>query len=111
MLPCLLLSAALCAGQEPEQPGRERPTAASAPKPETSKEPAKAPSPPPPDRFLLMRALQGTWRGDALDGNRLRVTGWAELAYTASSGRAVNLPLGFNYLANQPVLQQNWLRF
>ena len=42
MLPALLLSAALCVGQEPtpEQPGLERPTAGASPKPETSKAPA-----------------------------------------------------------------------
>src|SRR5262245_46515328 len=113
MLPCLLLSAALSAGQEgptPEQPGLERPAAALAPKAETPKAPA-APAPPPPDRWALMKALQGTWAGDVLDGNRLRLSGWADVSFTASSDRHTNLPMGFNYLANQFLLQQNWIRF
>jgi hypothetical protein len=57
-----------------------------------------------------MRALQGTWYGAQLDDDRLRVSGWAEGAFTASTDRRDQLPMGFNYLANQFMLQQNWLR-
>jgi hypothetical protein len=32
------------------------------------------------------------------------------MSYTASSASHSNLPMGFNYLANQFLLQQNWLR-
>jgi hypothetical protein len=110
MWPCLLLNAALATGPAPpapEQPPPERPTAAAAP--ETSKAPA--PSPPPADRWPLMKALQGTWYGSLLDGNRMQVYGWADVSFTASSDRHTNLPMGFNYLANQFLLQQNWIRF
>jgi hypothetical protein len=55
--------------------------------------------------------LQGTWEGSLLDGNRLAVNGWTDLSYTASSDRLSNLPIGFNYRANEFLLQQNWLRF
>lgn len=113
MLPCLLLTA-LSFGQTepppPDQPALERPTAAAAPSPETNKAAANVATPPPPDRYLLMKALQGTWYGSLLDDNRLRVSGWTELGYTASSAGHNNLPLGFNYRANELVLQQNWLR-
>jgi hypothetical protein len=58
-----------------------------------------------------MQALQGTWYGTALDDNRLAVSGWESMTYTASTDRHNDLPMGFNYLANQFALQQSWLRF
>lgn len=74
-------------------------------------------APPPPaapaasDRWMLMKALQGTWPGSLLDGNRMSIWGWTDASLTASSDRHSNLPLGFNYRANEPLLQQNWIRF
>jgi hypothetical protein len=62
------------------------------------------------DRWLLMKTLQGTWEGSLLDENRMAVYGWTDLSFTASSDRSSNLPIGFNYLANQFAVQQNWLR-
>jgi hypothetical protein len=58
-----------------------------------------------------MKALQGTWYGALLDGNRMQLYGWTQTSYTASSDRLSNLPMGFNYRANEFLLQQNWLRF
>jgi hypothetical protein len=72
--------------------------------------PATAATSTPPDRWFLMKALQGTWPGAALDAERLSILGWTEVSYTASSVHDNHLPLGFNYLANQFALQQNWLR-
>jgi hypothetical protein len=63
-----------------------------------------------PDRWLLMRELQGTWPGYLLDAHRVSVSGWAETSFTASTDRHDQLPMGFNYLANQGQLQQLWLR-
>jgi hypothetical protein len=57
-----------------------------------------------------MRALQGTWYGVTLDDNRLSVSGWTDLSFTASTARHDQLPMGFNFLANDFLLQQNWLR-
>jgi hypothetical protein len=57
-----------------------------------------------------MRELQGTYAGDALDTNRLSISGWDDLSYTASSDRRDNLPMGFNYRAEHFLVQQNWLR-
>ena len=64
----------------------------------------------PPERFALMTALAGTHLGAWLDTNKVTVQGWTELSYTASSVRGSLLPLGFNYLADELLVQQNWLR-
>jgi hypothetical protein len=76
-------------------------------------ESAPAPASPsaPPPRWLFMRELQGTAPGWLLDGNRLSISGWTEIAFTGSSAESNNLPEGFNYRANKFSLQQNWLRF
>ena len=58
-----------------------------------------------------MKELQGTWEGDLLDSNRMQISGWTDASYTFSSDRVSNQPMGFNYRANQFLLQQNWLRF
>src|SRR5947208_9563571 len=89
MLPALLLSGALALGQSP----------------------APAAAPPPADRWLLMESLQGTYPGWLLDGNKLRVYGWVESSFTASTNPHDQLPLGFNYRANEPHVQQAWTRF
>jgi hypothetical protein len=97
MLRGLLLSAALSLGQT-EPPAEAPPT-------------APAPSPTPTlDRWLLMKSLQGTWPGWALDSQRLQISGWTDVSFTGSSDRDSNLPLGFNHRANEFLLQQNWLR-
>ena len=64
-----------------------------------------------PDRWPLMRELQGTYAGTLLDDNRLRLYGWTEMSFTASTDAHEQLPMGFNYRANDFLLQQNWLRF
>jgi hypothetical protein len=63
-----------------------------------------------PDRYLLMRSLQGTYPGWCLDGDRISVSGWTEGSFTASSITGNQLPMGFNYEGNRFLLQQNWLR-
>src|SRR4051812_26620903 len=83
--------------------------------PPTTPEPApEGPPPPPPpavsDRGLLMRSLQGTYPGWLLDSNKIKITGWIEGSFTASTADEQNLPMGFNYRANEFLLQQNWLR-
>ncbi|MCI0461824.1 MAG: outer membrane beta-barrel protein [Gemmataceae bacterium] len=86
-------------------------TAPFAPPPAPAPEPAPAAPAATSDRYALMKALQGTALGDALDGSRLRLYGWLDVSYTASSVAHNQLPLGFNYLANNFLLQQNWIRF
>jgi hypothetical protein len=94
MLQCLLVSTALCLGQTPL----------------ANSETATPPPPPAPDRWILMKELQGTPLGAWLDSERMQVTGWTEGSFTASSVEHNNLPMGFNYRANDFLLQQNWLR-
>jgi hypothetical protein len=59
MFSCLLLGTALLLGQ-----------VASEEKPAET-----APAAPASDRWLLMKALQGTWEGALLDGSRQREVG------------------------------------
>jgi len=80
------------------------------PPPATATTPAAPPAAAPVDRWFLMRELQGTFLGDALDTNRLAISGWTDASFTASSDRRDNLPMGFNYRAERFLLQQNWLR-
>src|SRR5262249_17134070 len=94
MFSSLIVSAAFC-------PGQASADAAEAP----------APAPAAADRWLLMRALQGTWPGTGPDSERLQLTGWIDASYTASSDQHSNLPMGFNWRANEFLVQQNWIRF
>ncbi len=113
MLPPLLLSLVLGAGPaaagapEPEPVQFVAPVLSPAPAPQAPARPAPAPA----DRWPLMRELQGTLPGALLDDNRLRVLGWTDVSFTASSAAHEQLPMGFNYRANDFLLQQNWLRF
>jgi hypothetical protein len=93
---CVFLCAALSLGQT-DAPTTETPEAAK---------PAPA-----ADRWLLMKTLQGSLPGALLDDHRMSLSGWIDASFTASSDRASNLPMGFNYLANNFMLQQNWIRF
>ena len=58
----------------------------------------------------LMKSLQGTWYGATLDDHRISIYGWSEGAFTASTNTNDQLPMGFNYRANDFLLQNNWLR-
>ncbi len=93
----LVVCAALALEQAPTAPEDAAPTPA----------PPAATS---PDRWLLMKSLQGTYPGWLLDSQRMQISGWTEMSFTASTDAHSNLPMGFNYLANQFALQQNWLR-
>jgi hypothetical protein len=88
MLPPLLLMAALACGQTEPAPEQPAPT-------------APATTSPAPDRWLLMRSLQGTWPGWLLDGDRLQISGWTDAAFTASTDSFSQLPMGFNFRANE----------
>lgn len=77
---------------------------------QTDATPPESPPPAPPDRWLLMKSLQGTWAGSLFEGNRLQISGWTDASFTASSASNSQLPMGFNYRANEFLLQQNWLR-
>jgi hypothetical protein len=72
--------------------------------------PAPPPAPPLPPRWFLMRELQGTWLGALLDDNRLYLTGWVQMSFTASTDAVSNQPMVFNDRANEFLLQQSWVR-
>ena len=57
-----------------------------------------------------MQQLQGTYPGWLLDDNKIQINGWTDSSFTASSDSHEQLPMGFNYKANQFLLQQDWLR-
>src|SRR5262249_24602760 len=40
-----------------------------------------------------------------------QLSGWTDGSFTASTDRHDQLPMGFNFRANDYLLQQNWLRF
>ncbi len=63
------------------------------------------------DRWLFMKALQGTWYGDLLDSNRMSVWGWTEMSFTPSTAAISNQPVVWNDRANEYLLQQHWVRF
>jgi hypothetical protein len=71
----------------------------------------ETPAPAPPDRWILMKALQGTYWGDLLIGNRMQIYGWTEGSYTYGSAGRGQWPM----LAQSPtdtfLLNQNWLVF
>jgi hypothetical protein len=94
--------------QQPEQPP-EPPLEEEKPVIETPEEAAAAA--PPGQRWALMRALQGTWPGYVLDGNRMQIYGWVETSVNASSRPDFNTPVVWNYLANSVMMQQAWFRF
>jgi hypothetical protein len=103
---------------QPEPPDAVPPTPAelSAPFLPLPAAPAAAPAPPGPaalipDRWWLMREVQGTWLGALLDDNRLFFTGWIEQSYTASTDKVSNVTVVWNDRANQYLLQQGWFRF
>ncbi|HEV7998350.1 MAG TPA: outer membrane beta-barrel protein [Planctomycetaceae bacterium] len=92
----------------PAQPAVTPPAAAATP-------PADAPAATnsaetPPEPWFLMKSLEGTAVGDFLKREKIEISGWTDLSFTASTDRSSNLPQGFNYLANQFLLDQNWLR-
>src|SRR5262249_52388635 len=104
MLQPLFLSLALVVGQAeigaPETPAEQLPA-----------EEQTMDNTSPAQRWLLMRSLENTWTGKALDATRLQISGWTDMSFTASTVGQNQLPMGFNYAANQFLLQQNWLRF
>jgi hypothetical protein len=112
----LLLGSALLWGQPLEQgspPAGETIAVPLLPPPPPAPVQGPAPAaaaPSPGERWPLMQALQGTWPGWLLDNNRLRVSGWIEGSFTASSVGRDNTPEGSNFHANDFSVNQAWLR-
>jgi hypothetical protein len=124
----LLLAVAMmfaCAASASAQRTSSRRTSAAAPSPATPSESSQTSSavsfaPPtflPPVTSPL--ANPDDWAGgvkaeigevETVDGRPLRICGWTQGSFTASTDKASQLPMGFNYKANQFLLQQNWLQ-
>jgi hypothetical protein len=68
------------------------------------------PTPPLPDRWWLMREVQGTWLGSFFDDNRFYMTGWIEQSFTGSTDAVSNGTVVWNDRANRYLLQQAWVR-
>jgi hypothetical protein len=66
----------------------------------------------PPDttRYPLMKYLQGTWPGDLLDSERIRVYGWINAAGNWSTSRHSNTPDSYWIVPNTVQLDQFVLR-
>jgi hypothetical protein len=63
------------------------------------------------DRWLLMRALQGTWLGSCLDCGRFSVSGWLTPSINFADAAFSNQPLVWTDRSNRFLLQQCWVRF
>jgi hypothetical protein len=62
------------------------------------------------DNWACLSAFEQSSFARLLKQKRIRLYGWTEGAFTASSVESNQLPMGFNYLANDFLVQQNWLR-
>jgi hypothetical protein len=90
MLSYLLLGTALVAGQVPPTPDQVpsspvevmAPLLPPAPVPPAPEAPPAAPAL--PERWLLMKELQGTWPGWLLDAERTQVYGWVQQGFAAN---------------------------
>ncbi|MCU0704278.1 MAG: porin [Fimbriiglobus sp.] len=115
MWPTVLLGGALGLGQPPAPPTPPPASQTSYPIPTAgdATPPAAAPATSTgaaPEQGAFMQLLQGTRYGAALDRAGVTVGGWTNSSFTASTARRDQLPMGFNYRANDFLLQQNWLR-
>lgn len=57
-----------------------------------------------------MEGMSGMNGMEGMNRRRFSLSGWTDMSFTASTANSTNLPMGFNYLANEFLLQQNWLR-
>ncbi len=66
----------------------------------------------PPDTTVwpLQQLLQGTWYGDLLNDERIRIYGWANASANVSNAHNSNMPTSYWFYANQVELDQLVLR-
>jgi hypothetical protein len=62
-------------------------------------------------RYPLMKTLQGTYAGDLLDSNRIRVYGWFNGSMNVSTAHNSNMPDSYWIVPNRPELDQFVFRF
>ncbi len=61
-------------------------------------------------RWPLMKAMQGTWPGDVLDSERIRVYGWINVSGNLSTSRNSNTPDSYWIVPNSVQMDQLVLR-
>lgn len=89
-------------------PPRQQPTGPGA---AAGAQGATAPQQPPTPPTQPSEPLRRRGRtGETAPPGQLWISGWLDASYTASTDRVQQLPMGFNYRANEFLLQQNWLR-
>jgi hypothetical protein len=115
------------AAPETKQPGPEQEKAPEPTEPKRRALPSPWDSPPfpgseyqgypiigvPPDttRWPLMKALQGTWYGDLLDSNKIRMYGWLTWEGNLSTNRHSNTPDSYWVRPNNVDVDQALIRF
>jgi hypothetical protein len=67
--------------------------------------------PPDTSRWLLMKALQGTWYDDVLDSQRIRMYGWVTVEGNWSTSKNSNTPDSYWVRPNTMDMDQAVLRF
>ena len=83
-------------------PGTERPT-------ETPQDKEADEDKGPPQKYLLERSLEGTRFGEILNNRGIKVYGWTNFGYNASTASGSNAPVFMNDRANEFQLYQNYL--
>jgi hypothetical protein len=63
------------------------------------------------DQGLFMEMISDSLLGRNFEKMGFSLRGWVQVSYTLSSSKNNQLPLGFNYLSNEPQLQQSWVHF
>lgn len=63
----------------------------------------------PPTKYLLERSLAETRLGELLDNRGIKVYGWTQMSYNASTASGTNLPRTLDDRANEFLLNQNYL--
>ncbi|MBN9523194.1 porin [bacterium] len=63
----------------------------------------------PPQKYLFERTIEGTRFGEILNNRGIRIYGWTELGYNASTASGSNAPVFENDRANEFQLNQNYV--
>lgn len=107
MLPFLVLSTALALGQTP--PSEAQAPVLSTPAPAAEKATAPSASPTAPERWLMMKELQGTWPGWLLDSQHTQFYGWVQQGFAAnpaSPSDRINFGANYDWRSNDYRLNQ-----
>ncbi|HEX4612808.1 MAG TPA: outer membrane beta-barrel protein, partial [Urbifossiella sp.] len=88
-------------GNGKDSPGKDDPTES---KDDKEKDEDKA-----PEKYLLEKTLAGTRLGQVLDNRGIKVYGWTEFSYNASSASGSNSPVFMTDRANEFMLNQNYI--